>query len=57
MHGYFVLYKRTLKSGKKIYYYQAYKPDGTLTSGKTSGCKKICCCSLLRNSSYARQIK
>ena len=39
MHGYFVLYKRTLKSGKKIYYYQAYKPDGTLTSGKTTGCK------------------
>lgn len=39
MHGYFVLYKRTLKSGKKIYYYQAYKLDGTLTSGKTTGCK------------------
>ena len=39
MHGYFVLYKRTLKSGKKIYYYHAYKPDGTLTYGKSTGCK------------------
>ena len=39
MHGYFILYKRTLSSGKKIYYYQAYKPDGTLTSGKSTGCK------------------
>lgn len=39
MHGYFILYKRTLSSGKKIYYYQAYKPDGTLTSGKSTGCR------------------
>ena len=39
MHGYYVLYKRTLKSGNKIYYYQAYKPDGTLASGKSTGCK------------------
>ena len=39
MHGYYILYKRTLKSGNKIYYYQAYKPDGTLTYGKSTGCK------------------
>lgn len=39
MHGYYVLYKRTLKSGNKIYYYQAYKPDGTLAYGKSTGCK------------------
>lgn len=39
MHGYFFVYKRTLKSGNKIYYYQAYKPDGTLAAGKSTGCK------------------
>ena len=39
MRGYFFIYKRTLQSGNKIYYYQAYKPDGTLTSGKSTGCK------------------
>ena len=39
MHGYYVLYKRTLKSGNKIYYYQAYKPDGSLSYGKSTGCK------------------
>ena len=39
MHGYFFVYKRTLKSGNKIYYYQTYKPDGTLTSGKSTGCR------------------
>ena len=26
MRGYFFIYKRTLQSGNKIYYYQAYKP-------------------------------
>ncbi len=40
MHGYYVLYKRTLKSGNKIFYYQAYKPDGTLASGRSTGCKR-----------------
>lgn len=25
MRGYFFIYKRTLQSGNKIYYYQAYK--------------------------------
>lgn len=40
MHGYFVLYKRTLKSGNKIYYYQAYKPDGTLSTAKSTGCSR-----------------
>ena len=39
MRGYFFVYKRTLQSGNKIYYFQAYKPDGTLTSGKSTGCK------------------
>lgn len=39
MRGYFFVYKRTLPSGNKIYYYQTYKPDGTLTSGKSTGCK------------------
>lgn len=39
MRGYFFVYKRTLKSGKKIYYYQTYKPDGTLSSGKSTGCR------------------
>ena len=39
MRGYFFIYKRTLQSGKKVFYYQAYKPDGTLTSGKSTGCK------------------
>ena len=28
-----------LKSGKKVYYYQTYKPDGTLSSGKSTGCR------------------
>lgn len=39
MRGYFFVYKRTLKSGKKVYYYQTYKPDGTLSSGKSTGCR------------------
>lgn len=38
MRGYFFIYNRTLQSGNKIYYYQAYKTDGTLTSGKSTGC-------------------
>lgn len=37
MRGYFFVFKRTLKSGNKIYYYQAYKPDGTLSSAKSTG--------------------
>ena len=39
MRGYFFFYKRTLKSGKKVYYYQTYKRDGTLSSGKSTGCR------------------
>lgn len=39
MRGYFFVYKRSLPSGKKVYYYQTYKPDGTLTYGKSTGCK------------------
>lgn len=39
MRGYFFIYKRTLPSGSKVFYYQAYKPDGTLTSGKSTECK------------------
>ena len=39
MRGYFFVYKRSLPSGKKVYYYQTYKPDGTLSSGKSTGCR------------------
>ncbi len=40
MRGYFFVFKRTLKSGNRIYYYQAYKPDGTLASAKSTGCRR-----------------
>lgn len=40
MRGFFFVFQRTLKSGNKIYYYQAYKPDGTLSSAKSTGCKR-----------------
>ena len=39
MRSYFNIYQRTLKSGNKKYYYQTYNPDGTLSSGKSTGCK------------------
>ena len=39
MRSYFFVYKWTLKSGNKVYYYQTYKPDGSLSSGKSTGCK------------------
>ena len=39
MRGYFFVFKHTLPSGNKIYYYQTYKPDGTLTSSKSTGCR------------------
>ena len=39
MRSYFNVYKRTLKSGNKKYYYQTYNRDGTLSSGKSTGCK------------------
>lgn len=38
MHGAYFLYKRNLKKGI-IWYYKTYRPDGTLTSGKSTGCK------------------
>ena len=52
MHGFYFLYKRNLKSGT-IYYYKAYRPDGSLSSGKTTGCRskrlaKIYCDTLLK---------
>ncbi len=37
MHGAYFLYKRNFKSGI-IWYYRAYKPDGTLATGKSTGC-------------------
>jgi hypothetical protein len=39
MRCYFFVYKRSFPSGKKVYYYQTYKPDGTLSSGKSTGCR------------------
>ena len=52
MHGYYFLYRRQLKSGT-VYYYKAYRPDGSLSSGKTTGCRskrlaKIYCDTLLK---------
>lgn len=38
MRGYFFVFKRTLQSGNKIFYYQAYKPDGTLSTARSTGC-------------------
>ena len=38
MHGYYFLYKRQLKTGT-VYYYKAYRSDGTLSSGKATGCR------------------
>lgn len=45
MRGLFFVFKRTMPSGRKIYYYQTYKPDGTLTTAKSTGlhAKKACC--------------
>ena len=39
MQNYFFIYKRSLKSGKSIYYYQIYNSDGTFTPEKSTGCK------------------
>lgn len=55
MHGYYFLYKRHLKTGI-VYYYKAYRPDGSLSSGKTTGCRnkrltKIFCDTLLKDRS------
>jgi len=36
MHGMYFLYKRQFKRGV-VWYYKTYKPDGTLTNGKTTG--------------------
>lgn len=36
MHGAYFLYKRKLKKGI-VWYYKAYKPDGTLSTGKSTG--------------------
>jgi hypothetical protein len=33
----FVLYRRTLKSGKKVYYSRFLKQDGVYTSGRSTG--------------------
>lgn len=38
MRGLFFVFKRTMPSGRKIYYYQTYKPDGMLTTAKSTGC-------------------
>jgi len=38
MRGYFFVFQRTLKSGNKVFYYQAYKPDGSLSTAKSTGC-------------------
>ncbi|MBQ8680609.1 MAG: tyrosine-type recombinase/integrase [Treponema sp.] len=40
MRGYFFVFRRTLKSGNKIYYYQAYKPDGSLATARSTGCTR-----------------
>lgn len=37
MHGTYFLYKRQFKCGS-VWYYKTYRPDGTLTAGKTTGC-------------------
>lgn len=52
MHGYYFLYKRHLKSGI-VYYYKSYYLDGTISSGKSTGCRtksaaKIYCDTLLK---------
>lgn len=39
MQNYFFVFKRNLKSGKQVYYYQTYNPDGSFTSAKSTGCK------------------
>jgi integrase len=38
MHGAYFLYKRKVKSGI-VWYYRAYAPDGTLATGKSTGCR------------------
>jgi integrase len=38
MHGLYFLYRRKLKSGI-IWYYKTYRPDGTLTCGRSTGCR------------------
>jgi integrase len=38
MHGAYFLYKRQLKQGT-VWYFKTYSSDGTLTTGKTTGCK------------------
>lgn len=37
MRGYFFVFRRTLPSGNKIYYFQAYGPDGTLSNARSTG--------------------
>ena len=39
MQNYFFVYKRNLKSGNGIYYYQTYKSDGSFSTEKSTGCK------------------
>lgn len=39
IQNYFFIYKRSLKSGKSIYYYQIYNSDGTFAPEKSIGCK------------------
>lgn len=53
MHGYYFIYKRRLKSNSLVYYYKFYRSDGSLSFGKSTGCRtklsaKFYCDTLLK---------